>query len=333
LPVGTNVPRAAADHDGRWKKDVVADRRDGAAFHRRGLIVNQDMLGRIKTGKGFIAALDQSGGSTPKALRLYGIEESAYSDAAGMFDLIHQMRTRIITSPVVNGDRILAAILFEQTMDRQIGGMGSAEYLWTKKRIVPFLKVDKGLEAEADGVRMMKPISGLDALLERATGHGVFGTKMRSVLLTADETGVDAVVAQQFDLARQILAAGLVPIIEPEVDIHSPEKAATEKLLKDGLLARLDTLAEGQNVMLKLTLPEQDGYHGELLKHPRVLRVAALSGGYTRSDADTRLTRNPGVIASFSRALTEGLTAQMSDQEFNAALDASIAGIYAASCT
>jgi fructose-bisphosphate aldolase class I len=291
------------------------------------------MLARIKTGRGFIAALDQSGGSTPKALRLYGIEESAYSDEAAMFDLIHQMRTRIITSPVFNGDRILAAILFEQTMDRQIEGMGSAEYLWTRKHVVPFLKVDKGLEAEADGARMMKPMPDLEALLERATGHGVFGTKMRSVVLTADETGVGAVVAQQFDVARRILAAGLVPIIEPEVDIHSPEKAATEKLLKDALLAHLDGLDAGQDVMLKLTLPEQEGYHRELLEHPRVLRVAALSGGYTREEADARLTRNPGVIASFSRALTEGLTAQMSDAEFDAALDASIAGIYAASST
>jgi fructose-bisphosphate aldolase class I len=295
--------------------------------------VNEDMLARIKTGKGFIAALDQSGGSTPKALRLYGIEESAYSGDAEMFDLIHQMRTRIITSPVFNGERILAAILFEQTMDRQIAGMGSAEYLWTQKQVVPFLKVDKGLEPEADGARMMKPIPDLDALLERAERHGVFGTKMRSVLLTADDTGVGAVVAQQFDVARQILAAGLVPIIEPEIDIHSPEKAATEKLLKDALLSHLDRLAEGQEVMLKLTLPEEDGYHRELLEHPRVLRVAALSGGYTREEADARLTRNPGVIASFSRALTEGLTAQMSEEEFDAALDASIAGIYAASST
>jgi fructose-bisphosphate aldolase class I len=295
--------------------------------------VNEDMLARIKTGKGFIAALDQSGGSTPKALRLYGIEESAYSDDAQMFDLIHQMRTRIITSPVFNGERILAAILFEQTMDRQIAGMGSAEYLWTQKHVVPFLKVDKGLEPETDGARMMKPIPDLDALLERAKRYGVFGTKMRSVLLTADDTGVGAVVAQQFDVARQILAAGLVPIIEPEIDIHSPEKAATEKLLKGALLSRLDRLAEGQEVMLKLTLPEEDGYHRELLEHPRVLRVAALSGGYTREEADARLTRNPGVIASFSRALTEGLTAQMTDEEFNAALDASIAGIYAASST
>ena len=295
--------------------------------------MNEDMLARIKAGKGFIAALDQSGGSTPKALRLYGIEESAYSDDAEMFDLIHQMRTRIITSPVFNGERILAAILFERTMDRQIAGMGSAEYLWTRKHVVPFLKVDKGLEAEADGARMMKPIPDLDALLERAKRYGVFGTKMRSVLLTADDTGVGAVVAQQFDVARQILAAGLVPIIEPEVDIHSPEKAATEKLLKGALLSHLDRLAEGQEVMLKLTLPEEDGYHRELLEHARVLRVAALSGGYTREEADARLARNPGVIASFSRALTEGLTAQMTDEEFDAALDASIAGIYAASST
>jgi fructose-bisphosphate aldolase, class I len=295
--------------------------------------VNEDMLARIKTGKGFIAALDQSGGSTPKALRLYGIEESAYSDDAEMFDLIHQMRTRIITSPVFNGERILAAILFEQTMDRQIAGIGSAEYLWTQKHVVPFLKVDKGLEPETNGARMMKPITDLDGLLDRAERHGVFGTKMRSVVLTADDTGVGAVVAQQFDVARQILAAGLVPIIEPEIDIHSPEKAATEKLLKDALLSHLDGLAQGQDVMLKLTLPDEDGYHRELLEHPRVLRVAALSGGYARKEADARLTRNPGVIASFSRALTEGLTAQMSKDEFDAALDASIGGIYAASST
>ncbi len=295
--------------------------------------MNEEMLARIRTGKGFIAALDQSGGSTPKALRLYGIEESAYSDDAEMFDLMHRMRTRIITSPVFNGDRILAAILFEQTMDRQIEGTGSAEYLWTQKHVVPFLKVDKGLEAEADGARTMKPIPDLDAVLERAKGHGVFGTKMRSVVLTADTTGVDAVVAQQFDVAQRILAAGLVPIIEPEIDIHSPEKAATEKLLRDALLARLDRLPEGHDVMLKLTLPEEDGYHRDLLEHPRVLRVAALSGGYTREEADARLTRNAGVIASFSRALTQGLTARMSDAEFDAALDASIAGIYAASST
>jgi fructose-bisphosphate aldolase class I len=295
--------------------------------------VNEDMLARIKTGRGFIAALDQSGGSTPKALRLYGVEESEYSDEAEMFDLIHRMRTRIITSPVFNGDRILAAILFEQTMDRQIGGMGSAEYLWTQKHVVPFVKVDKGLEAEVDGSRVMKPMPDLDALLERAKRHGVFGTKMRSVVMNANGTGVEAVVTQQFEVASRILAAGLVPIIEPEVDIHSAEKAATEKLLKDALLARLDGLAEGQDVMLKLTLPEEDGYHRELLEHPRVLRVVALSGGYSREEADARLTRNPGIIASFSRALTEGLHVRMSDAEFDAALDASIASIYAASST
>lgn len=296
-------------------------------------VVNEDMLARIKTGTGFIAALDQSGGSTPKALRLYGVDDSAYSDEATMFDLIHQMRSRIITSPVFNGDRILAAILFEQTMDREIAGMGSAEYLWSQKHVVPFLKVDKGLEDESHGARMMKPIPGLEGLLERAKRHGVLGTKMRSVVLTADDSGVAAVVAQQFDVARQIVAAGLVPIIEPEVDIHSPEKAATEKLLKAALLDHLDRLAEGEDVILKLTLPEADGYHRELLEHPRVLRVAALSGGYTREDANARLSRNPGIIASFSRALTEGLTAQMSEQEFDAALDASIGSIYAASAT
>jgi fructose-bisphosphate aldolase, class I len=300
--------------------------------------VNDDMLTQIRTGHGFIAALDQSGGSTPKALRLYGIDESAYSDESGpnqsqMFDLIHQMRTRIITSPVFTGERILAAILFEQTMDRQIDGVGSAEYLWTRKHVVPFLKVDKGLGDEAHGARVMKPMPDLEALLARATDHGVFGTKMRSVILTADKTGVGAVVDQQFEVARQILDAGLVPIIEPEVDIHSPEKAATEALLKDSLCSHLDGLAEGQDVMLKLTLPEEDGFHADLVAHPRVLRVAALSGGYSRAEADARLTRNPGVIASFSRALTEGLTVSMSDEEFDAALDASIASIFAASST
>ena len=295
--------------------------------------MNEEMLLKIKTGSGFIAALDQSGGSTPKALRHYGIEESSYDGEEEMFDLIHQMRTRIITSPVFTGDRILATILFEQTMDRPIEAMGSAEYCWSHKQVVPFIKVDKGLEPEADGARLMKPIPDLDTLLERASGHGVFGTKMRSVVLTADGAGVDAVVAQQFDVARQILAAGLVPIIEPEVDIKSPEKAATEELLKYALLAQLDELADGQDVMLKLTLPEVDGHHQALIDHPRVLRVAALSGGYSRKEADARLTRNHGVIASFSRALTEGLTAQMTDAEFDARLDASIASIYAASLT
>ncbi|MEP7088776.1 MAG: fructose bisphosphate aldolase [Nocardioidaceae bacterium] len=295
--------------------------------------MNTDMLDKIKTGTGFIAALDQSGGSTPKALRLYGIEDSAYADEEAMFDLVHQMRTRIITSPAFGGDRILAAILFEQTMDRQIAETGSAEYLWNAKQVVPFLKVDKGLEAEALGARLMKPIPGLDEVLARAKQHGVFGTKMRSVVLTADASGVENVVSQQFEIARQILSAGLVPIIEPEVDIHSPQKAAAEKLLGNTLLEQLDGLAEGQDVILKLTLPEQDGYHSEVLEHPRVLRVAALSGGYTREEAVARLRRNPGVIASFSRALTEGLSAQLGEAEFDAALDASIAAIYEASST
>jgi fructose-bisphosphate aldolase class I len=295
--------------------------------------MNEDMLEKVRTGRGFVAALDQSGGSTPKALRLYGVPETAYSNETEMFDLIHQMRTRIVTSPAFTGERILAAILFEQTMDRQVEGVGSAEYLWTRKHVVPFLKVDHGLEDEAHGAQVMKPIPDLEALLARATGHGVFGTKMRSVIKTADQVGVDAVIDQQFEVAGRILAAGLVPIIEPEVDIHSPEKAATEGLLKAALLARLDRLGEGQDVMLKLTLPEEDGFHRELLEHPRVLRVVALSGGYSRAEADARLTRNPGVTASFSRALTEGLTAQMSDQEFDAALDAAIGAIYAASIT
>jgi fructose-bisphosphate aldolase class I len=295
--------------------------------------VNDDQLDRIRAGRGFLAALDQSGGSTPKALELYGVDESAYSGDSEMFDLIHQMRTRIVTSPAFTGERILAAILFEQTMERQIDGLGSAEYLWTRKHVVPFLKVDRGLEEPAHGAQTMKPIPDLDALLARAEQHGVVGTKMRSLIKDPDPAGVAAVADQQFELAVRILAAGLVPIIEPEVDIHSPAKAATEALLKDALLARLDKLSEGQDVMLKLTLPEEDGFHRELLEHPRVLRVAALSGGYSRAEADARLTRNPGVIASFSRALTEGLTAQMTDEEFDAALDDAIAEIYAASIT
>ncbi len=295
--------------------------------------MNQEMLDRIRTGTGFVAALDQSGGSTPTALRRYGIPESAYTDEAGMFDLIHEMRTRIVTSPAFGADRILAAILFEQTMERRVEDLGSAEYLWRRKGIVPFLKVDRGLKDEEDGVRRMKPIPDLDGLLERAVGHGVFGTKMRSVVLTDDAGGVQAVVEQQFELARRILAAGLVPIIEPEVDIHSPVKAAAEKRLKEALLAHLDGLRPDQPVLLKLTLPEVAGDHRELLEHPRALRVAALSGGYSRTEADERLARNPGVIASFSRALTEGLRADMDQAEFDAALDVSIAEIYAASAT
>lgn len=291
------------------------------------------MLDRITADTGFIAALDQSGGSTPKALRLYGIEDTAYADEATMFDLVHQMRTRIITSPVFDGDRILAAILFEQTMDREIGGRGSAEYLWEEKRVVPFLKVDQGLQDETDGARLMKPMPGLAEVLERAKGHGVFGTKMRSVVLTADAAGIGAVVAQQFEVARQIIAAGLVPIIEPEIDIHSPQKAAAERLLGTALLEHLDGLPEGHEVMLKLTLPDQDGDHSRLVRHPRVLRVAALSGGYSRDEAVARLARQPGVIASFSRALTEGLSVHMDASEFEATLDASVAAIHEASAT
>jgi fructose-bisphosphate aldolase class I len=295
--------------------------------------MNQDMLDKVRSGRGFIAALDQSGGSTPKALATYGVPESAYSGEAQMFDLIHRMRTRIVTSPALTGERILAAILFEQTMDRQIDGVGSAEYLWTRKQVVPFLKVDHGLADEQHGAQVMKPIPDLAALLARALEHGVFGTKMRSVVTTPDRAGVDAVVGQQFDLAGTILDAGLVPIIEPEVDIHSADKAATEALLKDTLLTHLDRLPAEHDVLLKLTLPEVDGFHRDLQEHPRVLRVVALSGGYSREEANLRLARNPGLIASFSRALTEGLTAQMTDDEFDAALDASIASIYEASTT
>ena len=295
--------------------------------------MNNEMLERVRSGAGFIAALDQSGGSTPKALRLYGIAESEYGNDEQMFDLIHGMRSRMITSPVFNGDRILGAILFEGTMDREIEGRGSAEYLWAVKGVVPFLKVDKGLADDADGAQVMKPMPGLDGLLERAVGKGVFGTKMRSVIKLANEAGVGAVVAQQFEVGRQILAAGLVPIIEPEVDINSPEKGEAEVLLKAAILAELDRQPADQPVMLKLTIPSVDDFYLDLVQHPSVLRVVALSGGYTREDANARLARNHGMIASFSRALTEGLSAQQSDEEFNAMLDAAIAGIYAASNT
>ena len=295
--------------------------------------MNTEQLQKMATAPGFIAALDQSGGSTPKALRLYGLDDSAYSGEAEMFDLIHQMRTRIISSPVFTGDHILGAILFEKTMERQVEGRGAAEFLWETKRIVPFLKVDKGLVDEADGVQLMKPIPDLDDLLARALNHGVFGTKMRSVIKLADAAGIDAVVTQQLEIARRILAAGLVPIVEPEIDIHSPQKAAAEELLRSALIGELDLLDADQRVMLKLTLPEQDGLLRPLVEHPRVLRVAALSGGYTREEATARLARNHGVIASFSRALTEGLTAQQSPEEFDAMLNSSIAGIYAASIT
>jgi len=293
--------------------------------------VDEQQLNKITNDPGFIAALDQSGGSTPKALKLYGIDESEYSGEDEMFDLIHQMRTRIITDPAFNGDRIVGAILFEQTMDRQIDGKGTAEYLWQDKGVVPFLKVDKGLADEVDGSQVMKPIPGLDDLLERAKTHGVFGTKMRSVIKVANEAGVTANVAQQFEIGRQILAHGLVPIIEPEIDINSPSKAEAEKLLKERILAELDGV-DGQ-IMLKLTLPEQDGFYTELVEHPKVLRVVALSGGYSREEANARLARNPGVIASFSRAFTEGLSAQQSDEEYTAALDASTQSIFEASNT
>ncbi|NGP53399.1 fructose bisphosphate aldolase [Thioalkalivibrio sp. XN8] len=288
---------------------------------------------KFQTQTGFIAALDQSGGSTPKALRLYGVPESAYSNDEEMMDLIHQMRTRIITSPAFNGDRILAAILFEATMDREIKGTPTAEYLWEEKKVVPILKVDKGLADEADGVQLMKPMPGLDDLLARAKAKGIFGTKMRSVIKQASPTGIKAIVDQQFEIGRQIVAAGLVPIIEPEVDIHCPDKAAAEDLLKAEIMQQLDALPEGEMVMLKLTLPEQDNLYTDCIEHPRVLKVVALSGGYSRDEANERLARQHGMVASFSRALTEGLSAQQSDEEFNAMLDASIESIYQASKT
>jgi fructose-bisphosphate aldolase class I len=295
--------------------------------------MHQEQLDKVRAGKGFIAALDQSGGSTPKALKLYGVDEDAYDGEDEMFDRIHEMRTRIITSPSFTGERVLGAILFEQTMDRQIEGRDTAEYLWEVKGVVPFLKIDKGLADEADGAQVMKPMPGLDDLLERAVGKGIFGTKERSVIKLADPKGVDAVVDQQFEVARQVLGHDLTPIIEPEVDIKSPQKAEAEALLEAALRRGLDTIPEGQQVMLKLTLPEEDGFYDDLVAHPKVAKVVALSGGYTRDEANDRLARNHGVIASFSRALTEGLTAQQSDEEFDAALDASIKSIYEASIT
>jgi fructose-bisphosphate aldolase class I len=295
--------------------------------------MNSEQFERVRTGEGFIAALDQSGGSTPKALKLYGIDESTYSGDDEMFGLMHQMRSRMITSPAFNGDRVLGAILFEGTMDREIDGRGSADYLWSVKHVVPFLKVDKGLVDEADGVQVMKAMPGLDDLLARARDKGVFGTKMRSVIKHADAAGIDAVVAQQFEVGRQILAAGLMPIIEPEVDINSTTKQEAEALLKSAIVAQLDQQPADQPVMLKLTLPSIDDFYLDLVQHPRVLRVVALSGGYSRDDANARLARNHGIIASFSRALTEGLSAQQSDDEFNATIDAAIASIFAASRT
>jgi len=286
---------------------------------------------KIASGQGFIAALDQSGGSTPKALRLYGIEESAYSGEAEMFAKVHQMRERIVTSPAFSGDRILGAILFERTMDDDFAGKGAVQFLWEDKGVVPFLKIDKGLMDEADGVQLMKPNPGLDALLARAKAKGVFGTKERSVIKANNPAGIAAVLDQQFEVARQVLAAGMVPIIEPEVDIKAADKAAIEVELKKGLLARLDTLDPATPVMLKLTLPSVDGFFSELVAHPGVLKVVALSGGYSREKSNELLAKNPGVIASFSRALTEGLSAQQSDAEFDRTLDASIESIYRAS--
>jgi len=295
--------------------------------------MNNEQLTRMREGKGFIAALDQSGGSTPKALKLYGIDESTYSGDEQMFDLMHAMRSRMILSPAFNGDRVLGAILFEGTMDRSIEGLGSAEFLWTKKKVIPFLKVDKGLADEAEGVQMMKPMPDLDALCKKAVSKGIFGTKMRSVIKAANRKGIDAVVSQQFEVGKQIIGHGLVPIIEPEVDINIPDKTEAETLLKAALISELDKLSADQPVMLKLTIPNVDNFYAELVKHPRVVRLVALSGGYSREDANVKLSRNNGMIASFSRALAEGLFAQQSDEEFNGILDATIAGIYSASIT
>ena len=286
---------------------------------------------KIKTQNGFVAALDQSGGSTPKALKLYGVNDDAWSNDDEMFAVVHQRRTRIITSPAFNGDRVFGAILFENTMDRDIDGQPTADYLWNAKHVVPFLKVDRGLAEEKDGVQLMNPIPDLDALLEKAKSKRMFGTKMRSVIKQASASGVEAVVKQQFDIGRRIIAAGFVPIIEPEVDIHCPAKAEAEGLLKAAICSELDQLAADQIVMLKLTLPEESGFHTEFVEHHNVLKVVALSGGYSREEANRRLARNPVVVASFSRALAEGLTAQQTDGEFNAMLDSTIAGIYKAS--
>ena len=285
----------------------------------------------MRSGKGFIAALDQSGGSTPKALKLYGIEENTYSSEAAMFDLMHAMRSRLIKSPSFNGNRVIGAILFEMTMERMIDGLGSAEYLWQKKHVVPFLKVDNGLADEKDGVQLMKPIPELQARIAAANKHGVFGTKMRSVINVANPNGVDAVVQQQFEVGKELISGGLVPIIEPEVNIKSVDKADSENLLKNALLDHANSLNGDQNIMLKLSIPTVPNLYKELVDHPRVVRVVALSGGYSRDEANSLLAKNTGVIASFSRALVEGLTAQQSDAEFDRALDASIQSIYEAS--
>jgi fructose-bisphosphate aldolase class I len=296
-------------------------------------MMKQEMLSQMKSGKGFIAALDQSGGSTPKALKLYGLDETSYSNESEMFDRIHEMRTRLITSPAFNGERVIGAILFEMTMDRSVEGLGSAEYLWQRKHVVPFLKVDNGLADEVDGVQLMKPIPQLGARIESANRHGVFGTKMRSVINLANSSGIRSIVAQQFEFGKEIIAGGLVPIIEPEVNIKSAEKQEAEVILKQELLEFVASLSVDQNIMLKLSLPTEADLYKELVTHPRVVRVVALSGGYSRDEANALLSKNHGVIASFSRALTEGLTAQQSDSEFNAALDRTIQSIYEASLT
>ena len=293
--------------------------------------MNQQMFEQVKAGKGFIAALDQSGGSTPKALKLYGVEESEYSGEAAMFDLIHQMRSRLIKSKVFTGDRIVGAILFEMTMERQIDGIGSAEYLWNKKKIVPFLKIDNGLAAESNDVQIMKPIPELTSRIAAANKHGVFGTKMRSVINLANAAGIEAVVAQQFEIGKEIIAGGLIPIIEPEVNIKSEQKGQAEEILKTSLINHLNELNENQTVMLKLSLPTKPNLYQDLVNHPRVLKVVALSGGYSREDANKMLAENHGVIASFSRALTEGLSAKQSDDQFDALLDSTIQSIFNAS--
>ncbi|MDR7034052.1 fructose bisphosphate aldolase [Mesorhizobium sp. BE184] len=293
--------------------------------------MNKDMAAQAASKDGFIAALDQSGGSTPKALKLYGIDESAWSNEAGMFDLVHQMRTRIIKSPAFTGDKVMGAILFEQTMDRDIDGVPTAQYLWEKRHVVPFLKVDKGLADEKDGVKLMKPMPDLDTLLKRAVAKGIFGTKMRSVIDAANPKGIAAVVAQQFEIGRQILGHGLVPIIEPEVTISIPDKAEAEDILLAEIRKHLDEVPAGKQIMLKLTLPNKANLYKPLIDDPRVMRVVALSGGYSRDDANAKLKQNVGMIASFSRALTEGLSAGQSDEQFNAALGAAIDSIFQAS--
>ncbi len=299
----------------------------------KGIVLNEQQLQKMKTQPGFIAALDQSGGSTPGALKAYGLKEGAWSSEQEMFALVHEMRTRIITSPSFSGERILGAILFENTMDRSIKEQATPDYLWNVKRIVPFLKVDKGLAAENDGVQLMKPMTDLPALLEKARGKHIFGTKMRSVIKQANRAGIANVVRQQFEAARQIIDAGLVPIVEPEVDIRCPRKTDAEELLKAEIIAQLNKLSAGDRVMLKITLPDRDDFYADCIRHPNVLRVVALSGGYTREEANERLRQNHGLVASFSRALVEGLSAQQSDAEFDRALDRSIQSIYEASNT